>query len=50
MYASTREEVERVERRIWCRLVRERRCRNVVCAGRAVGRARMGGRVVVEMV
>ena len=45
-----REEVERVERRIWWRWVRARRWRNVVWAGWAVRRARMGGMVIVEIV
>lgn len=45
-----REEALRVERRIWCRVVRARRWRNVECAGVAEGRARRGGTVVVERV
>jgi hypothetical protein len=47
MYARRREEVERVERRSWWRVLRARRWRNVVCAGCAVGKARIGGRAVV---
>jgi len=42
--------VLRVERRRWWRWVSERSCWYVAYAGWAVGRERMGGRVVVVRV
>lgn len=50
MYARTSDVELRVERRIWCFVVRVRRWWNVVWAFEAAGRERRGGRVVVVRV